>query len=716
MDFISILVFTSLVLNILLGMVFYSRAPRKKAYFAFEFTIFGIIGWCLSMFFYREAPDIFTTLFWVKMLYLFPTFIPAGFILFGILFPNYKLNKLYFIFIVLLNLLMGFLCLWPRAVITGVAIPPTGEKIIYFGWAYYYLYLFYIPLLFMLSYLILFKKFRHETPLVRQQILYVLMGLTGASTFGITSNLILPTFGYFKLNWLGQVTLFFWVGCATYAIVKHRLINIRLVVARTVSYTFLMFVLSTFYIFSLFSLGKLFYQENVTSLQIIINVFLSLIVAFTFQPLRRFLEKITDKIFFHDRYNTEELLSELTGIISSTLILKNLVQSSLNRLLTKTKIEKGTLLLLEHNTIKEVLQTKTEIATTEKFNYADIEILINSVRQPLILDELPEGSRKEALRKIGYYFVGKLQVKEKVIGLLLLGEKLSGDIYSSQDIELLTILAPQFTVAIENALAYQKIQKFSETLKLEVDHATEELRHTNEKLRQVSSLKDEFVSLTSHELRTPLTAIAGSISTVLDGYAGEIDKKAKEFLDGAYNENLRLIRLVNNLLNISRIESGRLKFNFTDFELGPIIDEVSENLKSELVGKKVTYVYSYEPKLVVTADQDKAREIIINIVGNALKYTDQGSVSFTVSSQNGFVLFSIQDTGHGIHPEDQLKLFKKFERVDSHDTGMAKGGTGLGLYICRTLLEGMGGDIWLKSEYGKGTTFYFILPLKLAKN
>jgi signal transduction histidine kinase len=713
MDLISVLVLVSLILNTLLGLVFYIRAPRKPAYFAFEFTIFGIVGWCLSMFFYRLAPDILSTLFWVKMLYLFPTFIPAGFILFGLLFPNYKLNKWIFGAICLFNLLMAVLSVWPRTVITGIEIPKIGEKIIYFGWAYYYLYLFYIPSLFTLSYIVLFRKYRHETPLVRQQILYVLLGLTGASIVGMSSNLILPTFNYFKLNWLGQVTLFFWVGCATYAIIRHRLVNIRLVVARTVSYSLLMFVLATFYISSLFSVGRLFYQEKISGMQILINVFLGLIVAFTFQPLRRFLEKITDKIFFKDHYDTENLLTELTKILSSTLILKKLLQASLERLLAVMKVETGIVVLWEGNKIKDIFSgNATNEDSLKNIDQGGMEHLLNSTDQPLIFDELPEGRRKEALRKINFYFAQKLQVKEKVIGLLLLGEKLSGDIYSGQDIELLTILSSQLAVAIENALAYQKIQKFSDTLKIEIDKATEALQTTNEKLRNVSALKDEFVSLTSHELRTPLTAIAGSLSTVLEGFAGKVGPKTREFLAGAYNENLRLIRLVNNLLNISRIESGRLKFLPSNFDLALIIKEVIENLKTEALEKKIELLANCEAKTMVYADQDKVREILINLVGNAIKFTDKGRVAVTAWIQDGLAVVQVEDSGRGILPENQQKLFKKFERVDNSEANRAKGGTGLGLYICKNLLKGMNGDIWLKSNYGTGTTFYFTLPSK----
>ncbi len=239
-------------------------------------------------------------------------------------------------------------------------------------------------------------------------------------------------------------------------------------------------------------------------------------------------------------------------------------------------------------------------------------------------------------------------------------------------------------------------------------HLYRRLRKANKRLKEVSALKDEFVSLTSHELRTPLTAVSSSLATVLEGYAGQVSDKAKEFLEGAYNESNRLIRLVNNLLNISRIEAGRLKFNPTTFNLAEIMESSLAGLAGQAKEKKLAFSF-YAPPVEIKADEDKVREILINVAGNAIKFTDEGSVQVTASKQKDLVLVSVEDTGRGIKPEEQVKLFRKFERVEGLKTSQRKGGTGLGLYICKNLIEGMGGEIWLKSEHDKGTSFFFTL-------
>jgi len=283
--------------------------------------------------------------------------------------------------------------------------------------------------------------------------------------------------------------------------------------------------------------------------------------------------------------------------------------------------------------------------------------------------------------------------KGETLGAMIFSLSKEADKISKYEKELLAGFTNAVGIAVENASLYRRLKK------------------TNKRLKEVSALKDEFVYLASHELRTPLTAIGGSLSTISDGYAGKINKKAKEFIEGAYNENQRLIRLVNNLLNISRIEGGRLKFEIKKFDLSSIVQGIIESLKSQAEEKKIELVFNTEKELILNTDEDKIREILVNLIGNAIKFTDEGRVAVTVWKQSKIIIVSVEDTGRGILPEDQPKLFRKFERLDHAKTGKRKGGTGLGLYICRNLIDGIGGEIWIESQHGKGSTFFFALPI-----
>lgn len=257
-------------------------------------------------------------------------------------------------------------------------------------------------------------------------------------------------------------------------------------------------------------------------------------------------------------------------------------------------------------------------------------------------------------------------------------------------------------IAVQNAKLYTSVQKISA-----------DLQYANEKLTELDKLKDEFVSLASHELRTPMTAIKGSLATILDGYAGEISKDTKDFLTAAYNENDRLIRLVNNLLNISRIEAGRFTLTLTNIDMHALITEVVKNLNSAATEKHITLQYTNTTSLpVIRADEDKIKEVLINLIGNAIKFTHIGGVTITTSVKDGIVTVGVIDTGSGITPEDQQLLFKKFSQVGiKGDYAKPTGGTGLGLYICKQIVEGHNGRIWLESTIGKGSIFYFSLPV-----
>lgn len=285
-------------------------------------------------------------------------------------------------------------------------------------------------------------------------------------------------------------------------------------------------------------------------------------------------------------------------------------------------------------------------------------------------------------------------------GVLIFG--ISKDILQVTDDELNLIRG--FTdivgIAVQNARLYSALEQ-----------TTEQLNEANVELQEADKMKDEFVSLASHELRTPMAAIKGSLSTILEGYAGTITPETREFLTAAYNENDRLIRLVNNLLNTSRIEAGKFSFTFARTDLSELITEVVRNM--QMAAKEKLLYLVYEPFGIlpaVQADVDKMKEVIINLIGNGLKFTSTGGITIKSSVDGDFIKTQITDTGTGISREDYEILFKKYSQVKQKFV-KSLGGTGLGLYICKKIIEGHGGKIWLESEVGKGTNFYFTLPI-----
>lgn len=240
----------------------------------------------------------------------------------------------------------------------------------------------------------------------------------------------------------------------------------------------------------------------------------------------------------------------------------------------------------------------------------------------------------------------------------------------------------------------------------------ERLEELTQKLKEMDDQKDEFISMAAHELRAPMTAIKGFLSMVLEGDTGQISDKTREFLGDANTINERLIRLVRNMLDVTRIEEGRLVYQLEDCRLSEVTRLVYNQFILEAKRKGLEYelVIPREIKDTVHADVDKLNEVMGNLISNAIKYTDQGKIMIRLlQPKSRIVRFEVEDTGAGISEAEKEKLFRKFYRIES---GVGKTtGTGLGLYISKLLIEKFGGRIGVESKPGKGSIFWFELSV-----
>ncbi len=234
-------------------------------------------------------------------------------------------------------------------------------------------------------------------------------------------------------------------------------------------------------------------------------------------------------------------------------------------------------------------------------------------------------------------------------------------------------------------------------------------KKAEEKLRQIDQMKSEFLSNISHELRTPLQSISGFIKLIIDG---QVPEKAtqKEFLQIVDQETLHLGNLINSLLDMSRLESGKFQIKREKTMMLNMITEALKMFKS-LAQQKDIKLRKYIPKGLpqLNVDNDRMRQVIINLVGNAIKFSDPGG-SITVKAQitDDKFIFKVADHGTGIHQKTMKHLFERFYREEGETV---RGGTGLGLYISKQIIEAHGGRIWAESKLGKGSTFSFSLPL-----
>ena len=248
----------------------------------------------------------------------------------------------------------------------------------------------------------------------------------------------------------------------------------------------------------------------------------------------------------------------------------------------------------------------------------------------------------------------------------------------------------------------------------ELEKITEKLAVANEELIKLDKAKSEFVSIASHQLRTPLTAIKGYISMVLDGTYGKTLDKVRRPLSNVYASNERLIKLVNDLLNLSRIESGKIQLELQDVQIEKLVQSVLDELQIKAHDKKLELIFPHEKEALplVKVDESKIRNVIMNLVDNAIRYTEKGSITVFAENLGQRIQVRVVDTGAGMEGEDLEELFESFSRGQA-GTQLWTEGTGLGLYVARQFVEMHGGKVWAESEgKGKGSTFYVELPMK----
>jgi signal transduction histidine kinase len=278
--------------------------------------------------------------------------------------------------------------------------------------------------------------------------------------------------------------------------------------------------------------------------------------------------------------------------------------------------------------------------------------------------------------------------------------------------------------AIENARLYEQLKEGSAQLEVKVQEATTELVKQNELLRrqaieleQASQMKTQFLANVSHELRTPLNAILGYTSMIIQGVTGEASAPQKRALTRVDSNARHLLTIINEILDITRIEAGKMPVHVAEFELPTLLSEVMAELEPIIARSKLkvsSHVSGRLPKL--RSDRQKVKQIVLNLLGNALKFTPQGSVDVTATfeSDEQVVRIAVADTGIGIASEHHEKVFEDFRQVDNSPTRQY-GGTGLGLSICRRLAMMLDGTITLASSVGIGSTFTLALPMKSRK-
>ncbi len=725
--FLSIEAFLVVLAAIVFG---FGRKNIAARYFALFVILIAI--WQVANFSIDEVSDLGAGLLLAKMDYAFGPLMALALWYFSYYFPQPSgfslwINRLF----LLAALLLSGIVITTPLVVQGVMFESGHIKSLLGHFEL--VFLSFVGFLLLASIVELWRKFRRARGVARTQLKFVFLGLSLGVLIAGSVNLIAPIiYGdqivppeITRLSFFGIVAM---VGLIAYAILTHRLFDIRVIIKRTVIFTGLsLFTLSTYAVI-VFILTSLFGGRGADALSlttIIPNLVAAIVIAVTFDPLRRWLTNVTDAWLFKGEYKQEEVLKNLSLTLANVIDIDEAIKGMIHVVVEQMRLTRAVVFMLHPNG-KDHEHELRGVAKVGEFDddtlkLAPQDILVEyfeemgiDVAEPVVTEELERIgktgnphrpafiarahalgasvlmpliiSRQEAVPTAPGTPAQTREVKN-LIGILALGAKKSGDTFSDQDMGLLQIVANETAAAIEKGRFFEE-----------------------------DRLKTEFVSIASHELLTPTTSMKGYLSMILDEGIGKVDPTARKYLDKVYTETNRLAALVKDLLNVSRIERGKIMVEPKPQELWPLLAHAVETQELKAKERKLTLTLTAPKKALplVSVDAEKLLEVFINVVGNGLKYTKQGGVSVTAAVQGGQVAVAIADTGIGIGPNDLQHLFGKFFRASNSDeTGQT--GTGLGLYISKYVTELMGGTITVDSAVGKGTTFTVLLPVASAK-
>ena len=405
--------------------------------------------------------------------------------------------------------------------------------------------------------------------------------------------------------------------------------------------------------------------------------------------------------------SVEELraLSEVSQAVNSTLDVETVLTTIVTKAVQLSGAEAGT--IYTFNQLRQEFQLRAThgmdaalIAAIQHRRIGAGETAVGKAAAERRTIQIPDVQKETSLVldvivQAGYravLFVPLLRA-DQIVGALVVRRKEPGE-FPQHTVDLLETFADQSVVAIQNARLFGEIEE------------------KGRQLAEASQHKSQFLANISHELRTPLNAILGYNQLMLNNIYGEPSDRMRAVLTRVQSNGKHLLKLINDVLDLSKIEAGQLTLSLTDYSIKQVVQNVSAAVEPLLTEKKLGFKFEVPSDLPPGwGDERRLTQVLLNLVGNAIKFTEVGEVMIKVSAADGAFIVSVCDTGPGIDPADQGRIFEEFQQADSSITKKT-GGTGLGLSIARHIIEMHGGRIWVESSLGKGATFFFTVPVR----
>ena len=571
-------------------------------------------------------------------------------------------------------------------------------------------------LMVILNLRLLLQGVRHTKGVVRLQYTYILIGMVPTFVIAPFTGVILPlVFHQTMLVFLTPIYATFFVCMIAYAMIRHQLFDIRLTAVRSAAYIGVLLTLSATYYLLAYVISVAFHSSGGSDVGSVDpwSIVIALILAFLFQPIKHFFDKLTNGIFYRDNYNTDDFFARINRELNTTTDLRSLLQRAATEIGETIKSEQSFFFVRfgDNRFMMAGMNGHKRLAMSD---IAQFDAFVEERgKAPIVADLMTETeamSRLMAKHALGV--VLPLKMSDDSVGYLFLGTPRSRN-YSRRDIRLLETISDELVIAIQNALSIHDVEEINLTLQQRIEDATSELRRSNAQLQRLDTAKDEFISMASHQLRTPLTSVKGYISMVLEGDAGKITDMQHKLLSEAFVSSERMVHLISDFLNVSRLQTGKFMLEQHAVDLAKVTAQEVDSLQTIAKSHDLKLKFKAGARLpVLYIDESKIRQVIMNFIDNAIYYSREfTTITISLNVDAGNLLLEVHDTGIGVPKAEQTHLFTKFFRA-TNARKQRPDGTGVGLFLAKKVIVAHGGSVVFSSIEGKGSVFGFRLPIK----
>jgi len=697
LDLTYILLIIASVLNFGLGLLVYLReSPHRQVNISFSIFSWALAGWVLSVLMIYLLREPSWRLFCVRMSFVASSFVPSSFFYFSLVFPRQRryIAPAKIVLISLPALVFGGIS-FTKWMVHSVHWESLSSR---YGIAHSFFSIYILLGMFGGIYF-LAKSYKYSFGLERIQIKYCFLGTFSLSLTGVLFNLVIPKLGTSRLSHLGPATTLIMVSFITYAILKHRLMDINIVFKKGTTYVVLMLLLFIPSAILILLTQKLFFKEiNYLFSAIILS--LLILVAFFFHQIKPGTEKAVEYFLFKNKYDYRETLGKFSKAMVSILNLQSLAKRIIETIAQTMGVEKASLFLLDEEKggyyLIESKNIKMATPTPLLPREDPLPHYLQKIRDIIVREELIREARKPELNSV----INKMSLLEaevsiplvsrgQLIGMINLSHKFNRDIYSHEDIELLGTLANQTAIAIENSWLYEDLKKSKSYIR---------------RADRLASLGTLTAAL-AHEIRNPLVAIKTFIQLLPERL--EDEEFRKHFLSIASGEVDRISSLVSELLEFARTSDPKLEME----NVNSILDGMILLSSTESKKKHIEIVKDYGQDLPpVSIDREQIKQVFLNILLNAIEATpENGKItvetrSFVKPGGEAYIQIRFTDTGCGIPTEHLEDIFNPFFTTKNK-------GSGLGLSISHQIVQDHKGYIDVESELDRGSSFFINLPL-----